>query len=115
MARPRKRSATALSTFVDAALARQGLTHNEFSARVGMSPSSLSNLKLREEVPGPGWDLVHTWAKVLRLTPEEEVELRDLMELAHSTRYVQDLVADLRQRAKSQAAEGSDTYDAKKT
>ena len=114
MARPRKRSATALSTFVDAALARQGLTHNEFSARVGMSPSSLSNLKLREEVPGPGWDLVHTWAKVLRLTPEEEAELRDLMELAHSTRYVQDLVENLRRQTKSHAAEGPGTYETEK-
>jgi len=112
MARPRKRSATALSIFVDAALARQGLTHNEFSARVDMSPSSLSNLKLREEAPGPGWDLVRTWATVLRLTPAEEAELRDLMELAHSTRYVQDLVADLRQRTKSQAAEEPSSYGA---
>ena len=111
MARPRKRSTTTLSTFVDAALARQGLTHNEFSARVGMSPSSLSNLKLREEAPGPGWDLVHTWAKVLRLSPAEETELRDLMELAHSTRYVQELVEDLRRRAGPEAAEPSSDYN----
>ena len=106
MVRPRKRSATPLSRFLDRILKRNGLTHNEFSRQVGMSPASVSDLKLRDEAPGPGWDRVHTWAQVLRLNPEEEAELRDLMELAHSTRYVQDLVADLRQRVGNRVADG---------
>jgi transcriptional regulator with XRE-family HTH domain len=96
MARPRKRPATELSEFLDAALKRKGLSHNQFSKRVGLSPSSLSDLKLRDEREAPDKELAAKWAQVLGLSPVEEHDLFELLQLAHSPAYVQELVARLR-------------------
>jgi hypothetical protein len=99
MDRPRKHVATDLSRFIDAALARRGLTHNEFRARVNMSPASVSCLKLRIQTNAPDRELVQRWAAVLELTPSEENELYDKVQLAYSPLYVQRLVSELRLRS----------------
>jgi hypothetical protein len=96
MARPRKRDATELSKFLDAALARKGLTHTAFSMQIGWKSPTLSDLKLREETLAPDRATVHQWAKVLELTIKEEERLFDLVQLAYSPKYIQDLVARLR-------------------
>jgi hypothetical protein len=100
-----------LSALVDAALARRGLTHNEFSHMVGMSPSSVSNLKLKNAAAGPGDELIRIWATVLRLTPVEAEEMRELMELAHSTVHAQRMVTALRARLGNAAAQDRIPYN----
>ncbi len=101
MPRPRKRSETELSKFLDAALKQRGLGHNEFAVLIGMNPATLSDLKLRQETPAPKRAVVHQWAKVLELSKLEEDEFFDLVQLAYSPEYVQDLVASLRPDTRS--------------
>jgi hypothetical protein len=96
MARPRKRDATELSKFLDAALLHKGLTHTAFSMQIGWKSPTFSDLKLREETSAPDRKTIHHWAKVLELTSAQEAVLFDLVQLAHSPKYVQDLVARLR-------------------
>jgi transcriptional regulator with XRE-family HTH domain len=96
MARPRKRLETELSEFLDSALKRKGITHNTFSQRVGLKPSTLSDLKLRRETPAPSRAVIHHWAAVLGLTQAEEDALFDLVQLAHAPLYVQNVVSTLR-------------------
>lgn len=96
MPRPRKRSETELSKFLDAALEQRGLTHNEFARLIGMKPNSLSDLKLREGTAAPDREMVHHWAEVLELTPGQEDVLFDAVQLAYAPTYVQELVARLR-------------------
>ena len=75
---------------------RKGINHTQFSKRVGMSPSSLSDLKLRSETEAPDRDIARRWAKELDLSASEEDDLFELLQLAHSPGYVQELVAKLR-------------------
>jgi transcriptional regulator with XRE-family HTH domain len=96
MPRPRKRPATELSEFLDEALKRKGLSHTQFSRRVGLSPSSLSDLKLRQEAAAPDRTMARRWAQVLGLSETEEHDLFELLQLAHSPAYVQEMVAKLR-------------------
>ncbi len=96
MARPRIRPKTPLSEFLDAALARAGLNHSQFSRKVGMSPSSLSDLKLRREATAPDRAMARQWAQALGLTRSEEDDLFELLQLAYSPAYVQELIAELR-------------------
>lgn len=96
MPRPRKRSETELSKFLDAALKQRGLSHNEFARLIGMKPNSLSDLKLREGAAAPDRHTIHRWAEILDLTPAQEEVLFDAVQLAHAPIYVQDLVARLR-------------------
>jgi hypothetical protein len=110
MARPRKRAATELSAFLDALLARRGLTHNEFSAKIGISSASLSDFKLREAGRAPTRREIEPWVEVLRLSPAEADELFDKIQLAHTPPYVQGLVREL--RAGKRAAEDRRDYDA---
>jgi hypothetical protein len=95
MPRPRKRPETELSRFLDAALERKGLGHNEFADLIGMHPATLSDLKLRQETPTYDRTTIHRWAVVLDLTGAQEEVLFELVQLAYSTRYVQDLMARL--------------------
>jgi hypothetical protein len=81
---------------MDAALTCRGLNHNEFARLIGMKQNSLSDLKLRQETSAPDRTTIHHWAKVLELTSAQEAVLFDLVQLAHSPKYVQDLVARLR-------------------
>ena len=111
MARPRIRSATELSKFLDAALKRKGLNHTQFSRKVGISPSTLCDLKLRKEAAAPDRDTAHKWAQVLDLSKSEEHDLFELLQLAHSPGYVQELVAKLRPaKTVRRAAEKADDY-----
>ena len=96
MPRPRKRPATELSKFLDAALEQRGLSHNEFARLIGMKQNSLSDLKLRQETPAPDRETVHRWAEVLGLTAAQENVLFDFVQFAYSPKYVQDLVSRLR-------------------
>lgn len=61
-----------------------------------MKQNSLSDLKLRQDTWAPDRDEVHHWATELELTAAQEAVLFDLIQLAHSPKYVQELVARLR-------------------
>ena len=114
MARPRKRIATDLSRFLDAELERLGMTHNEFSKLVGMSPASVSDLKLRDEGQGPDEDMVRRWVEVLELSQTRAHELNDKLQLAYTPKYVQELLARLRgDRRAVRAAEKRSPFDQK--
>ena len=105
MPRPRKRPPTALSRFLDQALRRNNLTHTAFCAEIGMSPASLSDLKLRNGTVAPGWELVRTWGPVLHLTQAEERELFDLVQLAFTPSGIQEEIRRLRQQNVKKVAE----------
>lgn len=105
MARPRHRSKTELSEFLDRVLKNAGLTHNEFAKRVGLNSSSLSDIKLREAGYGPPEAMAGDWAKVLELSPEEERELQEKLQLSFTPPFIQQLVAKLKLNTGSQAAE----------
>ena len=96
MARTRKRNETELSRFVDAALKQVGLTHTEFSRRVGLSPSRVSDLKLKQDVNAPDEDFARRWSEVLGLDGASERQLYELLQLAHAPAYVQGLVERMR-------------------
>ncbi|MBA3708253.1 MAG: hypothetical protein H0W83_05485 [Planctomycetes bacterium] len=96
MARPRKRPATELSEFLDAALQRKRMSHNRFSTLVHMKPSSLSDLKLRKIDRSTDRKTSREWAEVLDLSRAEEDDLFELLQLAHSPVYVQELVERIR-------------------
>ena len=96
MARPRKRDATELSRFLDAAIERNGLTHTDFSRQIGWKSPTLSDLKLKQDTWAPDRDEIHRWATVLGLSAAQEAVLFDLVQLAHAPKYVQELVARLR-------------------
>lgn len=114
MARPRKRIATDLSRFLDAELERLGMTHNEFSKLVGMSPASVSDLKLRAAGQAPDDDMVRRWAEVLELSQARAHELNEKLQLAFTPRYVQDLLVRLRgERRTVRAAEKRSPFDEK--
>lgn len=96
MPRPRKRPATELSQFLDAALTHRGLTHNEFAKLIGMKQNSLSDLKLKNDTKAPDRETIARWARILELNAGQADYLFDLVQLAHAPQYVQDLVARLR-------------------
>lgn len=98
MRRPRKRPDTELSKFLDIALARQGLTNRAFGKLVGIKPATLSDLKLRKEAAAPDRITARRWAEVLKLNKADEHTLFELLQLAHSPGYVQEMVAQLRVR-----------------
>jgi hypothetical protein len=96
MPRPRKRPETELSKFLDGALKRKRMSHNRFAALVSLSPASLSDLKLRKIDRSTDRLTARKWAEVLGLSSAEEEDLFELLQLAHSPVYVQELVERLR-------------------
>ena len=92
MARRRKRETTELSEFLDGLLKDKGLTHTEFSRKVGMSPSSLSDLKLRQVSSDEDQKMARTFAKALDLSVEEHHQLFQLLVLSRCPAYIQEQV-----------------------
>ncbi len=92
MARRRLRPPTELSDFLDALLKRKGMTHNQFSEKVGMTPSSLSDLKLRTATSVEDAQRANEWAQALGLTREEHAELFRLLELSRCSPSIQEQV-----------------------
>lgn len=74
----------------------RGLKHNEFARMIGMKQNSLSDLKLRQETPAPDRATIHRWAMVLTLSKIEEEKLFELVQLAYTPLYVQEIVARCR-------------------
>ena len=92
MARRRKRPTTDLSAFLDDRLEKKGLTHTQFSRKVGMSPSSLSDLKLRQVSSDEDQRVAKAFAKVLDLSAEEHHHLFHLLALSRCPAYIQEQV-----------------------
>ncbi len=92
MARRRKRDSTELSAFLDRLLKEKGLTHTQFSRKVGMSPSSVSDLKLRQVSSVEDQKVAKVFAKVLDLSADEHHQLFHLLELSRCPAYIQEQV-----------------------
>lgn len=92
MARRRLRDTTELSEFLDGLLKDKGLTHTAFSRSIGMSPSSLSDLKLRQVSSDEDRKVAKAIAEVLDLTTEEHHQLFHLLALSRCPTYIQEQV-----------------------
>jgi hypothetical protein len=92
MARRRLRPPTELSDFLDDLLEKRGLTHTQFSTMVGMSPSSLSDLKLRQVSVDEEQAVARSFAKALHLNAEDHHHLFHLLVLSRCPPHIQEQV-----------------------
>lgn len=82
------------------------MTDAEFARLTGLSKAMVSLIKHRPPTNLPDTVNVRQWAKLLRLTDEEQAALLEAAELAWSPAGIRDLVRKMRAKEKPRAPKG---------